>query len=119
MALNVHPSAAGNIARVAISGKLSKEDYEIFLPLVESLIDKHGKIRILFEMSDFHGWDAGALWEDMKFDAKHHGDIERLAFVGDKKWEEWMAKICRPFTSAGIKYFDVSEIAAAEQWIAS
>jgi hypothetical protein len=119
MALKVHPSPVGNVAHVAISGKLSKQDYEIFAPLVESLIEKHGKIRILFEMSDFHGWDVGALWEDIKFDAKHHGEIERLGFVGDKLWEEWMAKICRPFTSAEIKYFDVSESSAAAAWIAS
>lgn len=119
MALSARPSVTGNIAEVEISGKLSKEDYEIFVPLIESLIEKHGKIRILFEMTDFHGWDAGALWEDVKFDAKHHAHIERIAFVGDKKWEEWMAKICRPFTSAGIKYFDVSETDAAREWIAS
>lgn len=115
----IETEAANNVAKVAISGKLSKEDYEIFAPMVESLIDRHGKIRMLFQMTDFHGWDAGALWEDIKFDVKHHGDIERLAFVGEKKWEEWMAKICRPFTSAAIKYFDVSELAAAEEWIAS
>ena len=58
--------------------------------------------------------DAGALWEDIKFDMKHHGDIERLAFVGEKAWAAWMAKICRPFTSANIKYFDASEKDAAE-----
>jgi hypothetical protein len=119
MTLKANPAAIGNVAHVAISGKLSQEDYEVFVPLVESLIDQHGKIRVLFEMSDFHGWEAGALWEDIKFDAKHHADIERIAFVGDKKWEQWMAKICRPFTAAGIKYFDASEINAAQEWIAS
>jgi len=39
--------------------------------------------------------------------------------VGEKKWEEWMAKICRPFTTAEIKYFDASEKAEAEAWISS
>lgn len=29
------------------------------------------------------------------------------------KWEEWMAKICKPFTMAKIRYFDVTEIEAA------
>lgn len=119
MALKVDPSAAGNLAKVEVSGKLTKEDYEVFRPLIESLIDKHGKIRILFEMSNFHRWDAGALWEDIKFDSKHYSDIEKLAMVGEKKWEEWMAKICRPFTTAEIKYFDASEKAEAEAWIAS
>ena len=38
-------------------------------------------------MTGFQGWDAGAAWEDLKFDLKHFGDIERLAMVGDKKWQ--------------------------------
>ena len=58
------------------------------------VIADHGKIRVLFEMRDFHGWEAGALWEDVKFDFKHFSDIERAAMVGDKTWEKWMATFC-------------------------
>ncbi len=48
---------------------------------------------------------------------KHFKDIERIAMVGDKKWEQWMAAFCRPFTSAKIRYFDQSEADSAHQWI--
>ena len=34
---------------------------------VEGMIRKGGKVRMLFVMSDFHGWTAGATWEDIKF----------------------------------------------------
>ena len=64
---------------VKVTGKLTKESYESFAPVVDQQIAEHGKIRILFEMHDFHGWTAGALWEDMKFDFKHWKDIEKLA----------------------------------------
>ncbi len=41
-------------------------------------------------MHDFHGWSAGVLWEGVKFDWKHYGDIERLAIVGEKSGkQEW------------------------------
>ena len=33
--------------------------------------DKHGKISVLFEMADFRGWKAAALWDDIKLDLKH------------------------------------------------
>jgi hypothetical protein len=68
-------------------------------------------------MRDFHGWTAGALWDDVKFDWKHYGDIERLAIVGDKKWEAGMAQFCRPFTRASIKYFDIAEVNEAGRWL--
>jgi len=103
---------------VRVSGKLSKEDYQTFVPEAEKLIEEHGKVRILFQMHDFHGWQAGALWEDIKFDVKHFKDIERLAMIGDKKWEAGMAAFCKPFTTAKIKYFDETQLADAEKWIA-
>ena len=110
-------SLANKTLWVQASGKFSKADYQHFVPEVERLISKHGKLRILFEMQDFHGWDVGALWEDIKFDFKHFSDIERLAMVGDKKWEEWMATFCKPFTTAAIRYFDVAQVEEARAWI--
>ncbi len=77
----------------------------------------HGKISVLFEMVDFHGWGAGALWDDIKFDIKHFSDIDRLAMVGDKKWERGMSAFCRPFTSAKIQYFDRKDIGQAHTWL--
>jgi hypothetical protein len=59
-----------------------KEDYEHFVPEFERLVRQHGKLRVLFDMTGFHGWEASALWEDIKFDSKHFADIERLAMVG-------------------------------------
>lgn len=115
--LTLEEEAGGKLLSLNISGKLSKEDYEQFVPKVEDLIKQHGKIRVLMLMNDFHGWELGALWEDLKFDAKHFRDIERLAMVGDTKWEAGMAVFCKPFTTAKIKYFDVSKAADAGEWI--
>jgi hypothetical protein len=117
--LSVEENAGHKTLIVRASGKLSKEDYEQFVPGLERLIKEQGKIRVLFEMHDFHGWEGGALWEDIKFDVKHFADIRRLAMVGEKKWEEWMARFCQPFTSAEIRYFDQSRADAARQWITS
>ncbi len=117
MAVEFHEEADGRILNVKASGKLSKGDYERFVPETERLIRKCGKIRILFEMHDFHGWEVGALWEDIKFDLKHFKDIERLAMVGEKAWERGMAVFCKPFTTAKIRYFDRSQAAEARAWI--
>jgi len=105
------------VVSVRATGKLTKEDYQRFVPEIETMVKEHGKIRVLFEMHDFHGWKASALWEDIKFDLKHFGDIERLAIVGEKRWEQGMAAFCRPFTTAKIRYFDHSLIEQAREWI--
>jgi hypothetical protein len=107
----------GALVMVRLTGKLTAKDYDHFTPRVESLVKTHGKIDVLVSMEDFHGWEAGALWEDIKFDAKHFGDIRRLAMVGDKNWESLMATFCRPFTTAKIKYFDQSQKDDALAWV--
>src|SRR5579871_4982334 len=101
-----------------LSGKLHDEDYKTFVPLVESAVGKEGKIRLLAQFEDFHGWDLRALWDDITFSTKHCLDIERIALVGDKTWEKWMAKVCKPFTMAKIKYFDAAQTDAAKAWLA-
>ena len=117
MSVNLHEEASGKILVVKLTGKLTKEDYEQFTPEVERLVKQHGKLRILVQMHEFHGWSAGAVWQDIKFDLKHFRDIERLALVGEKSWEHGMAVFCKPFTAATIRYFNRDEADQAETWI--
>ncbi|QDT15728.1 SpoIIAA family protein [Alienimonas californiensis] len=117
MSYHVTEDPDGNVLEVRVSGTLSAEAYDRFVPQTEALIEKYGKVRMLVELRDFHGWDAGALWKDVKFDLKHFNDLERLAIVGDSKWEKGMSAFCKPFTTATVKYFDTSELAAAKAWI--
>ncbi len=56
MAIELNEYVATKLLEVKVSGKLSKEDYERFEPAVAKLITNSEKIRILFIMSDFHGW---------------------------------------------------------------
>jgi hypothetical protein len=119
MAVTLNEEHGGNVLDVQVTGKLTHEDYRQLVPEFERLAGTHGKVRVLFEMVDFHGWSAGALWDDIKFDVKHFSDIERLAMVGDKKWEESMSAFCRPFTTATIRYFDRRALEQARAWLRS
>ncbi len=117
MAVELSQLNDGKILEIKIGGKLVKGDYEHFMPELDRLIGQFGKIRLLVEMRDFHGWSAGALWEDIKLDWKHYSDIERVALVGDKKWQKGMSIFCKPFTTAKIRYFDLSKLADAREWV--
>lgn len=118
MAIELIEEAGGKVLWVKVSQKLHKEDYQQFVPEFERLVQQHGKIRVGFEMHDFHGWDLSAMWEDTKVGLHHYSDIERIAMVGESRWEEGMAVFCKPFTSASVRYFDVGQREEAQQWIA-
>ncbi|WP_020473714.1 SpoIIAA family protein [Zavarzinella formosa] len=98
-----------------LSGRLHDDDYKRFVPLVDAAVGE-GKASLLAYFHDFHGWDAHALWDDVKFATTHCSKIERIALVGEKAWEKWMAVVCKPFTMATVKYFDAAELDAAWQW---
>jgi hypothetical protein len=109
--------STGKVLSFRVSGKLHDEDYKKFVPLVDEAIAEHGKVRMLVVFHDFHGWDLHALWDDMQFASTHCLKIERIALVGEKKWEMYMAKVCKPFTMAKIQYFDAARLEEAREWI--
>ncbi|HEX5220354.1 MAG TPA: STAS/SEC14 domain-containing protein [Verrucomicrobiae bacterium] len=116
MAIKLEEKDNGKLVEMHLSGKLTREDYEHFVPEIERLVRDHGKLHLLVDMQGFHGWTAGALWEDLKFDVRHFSDIERVAMVGEKKWQKGMSQFCRPFTAAKLRYFDHAEMDAAREW---
>lgn len=117
MPVEIREDVEGKVFVARLSGKLTKQDYEHFVPKIEARIKQDGKLRMLVQMHDFHGWKLSALWEDIKFDAKHFADIERLALVGERKWETGMAAFCKPFTTAKIRYFDAEKYGDAVAWL--
>jgi len=117
MAIKLIEKNDGNVLEAKVSCKLTHEDYEHFVPKCEEMFKQHGKIRVLFEMMDFHGWETAALWDDIKFDVKHFSDVERIAMVGEKKWEKGMTVFCGPFTKAKVRYFDRAKVGEARAWI--
>lgn len=119
MSLHIIENPGGSILELEASGKLAASDFQSLESTFQRLVKQYGKIRVLFIMRDFHGWEPVAFWDEVKFDLKHFGDIERLAMIGDKQWEKFLGVFGRPFTAAEIRYFDKSELAKARSWLES
>ncbi len=117
MAITLKETNEGRQLEIEVSGKLEHADYEKFVPEAERLIKKHGKVSALFTMRDFHGWSLRALWDELEFDLKHFRDLDRIAIVGTKKWQEWMAGFCKPFTTGTVRYFPEEQLANARAWV--
>jgi len=115
MPIQLNEENGGKILAVRVSGKLVNADYCV--PEFERLLRQHGRLHVLFDVTGFHGWEAGALWDEIKFDIKHFADIERIAVVGDKKWQHGMATFFKPFTKATTQYFDRADATEARKWL--
>lgn len=116
-ARHIDEQVYGKVLEIDLHGKLISEDVEAFVPETERLIEQYGKIRVLVTMHDFHGWAVGALWKELKWNAKHFNHVERLAVVGEKTWHRWMTGFCRAFTTARVRYFTFEQLDEAHAWI--
>jgi hypothetical protein len=105
------------LLEVQVMGTPGPTSYRHFAPAFERLFKGPGKIRVLVEVSDLHGWSDGPPWCDLTFDLRRFSHIERLAVVGDREWERGAVAFCRPFTSATIRYFDRAAIRWARAWL--
>lgn len=100
-----------------LSGTLHDQDYKKLVPMVDEAIERHGPARLLVRLHDFHGWDAKAALDDLKFGLSHASTIERIALVGEKDWHEILAMLAKPFTRAKVRYFNADEIDHAWDWL--
>lgn len=117
MPIKLNEENGGKVLEIHVSGKLVKADYEQLLVEFARLVGQHGRLRVLFDMTGFHGWEASAAWEDIKFGIKHFAHIERLAMIGEKKWQHGVAMFWRPFTKATTRYFEHADAAEAREWL--
>ncbi|MBA1419496.1 MAG: STAS/SEC14 domain-containing protein [Epsilonproteobacteria bacterium] len=75
---------------VTMLGKLKHEDYQLFVPMIDKALKnaKGLEVDLLVDMRGFKGWKLLAAWDDMKFGVKHRNAFDKMAIVGNKKWEE-------------------------------
>ncbi|GEO05444.1 hypothetical protein AAE02nite_31080 [Adhaeribacter aerolatus] len=106
-----------DLVAVSVSGNLEKHDYDQIIPVLEMKIAQFGKINLYWEMIGLEGWHLSGLWQDLKFDVKHINNFRKIAIVGDKKWEEWIATMIRPFTTAEVKYYNELQREDAMAWV--
>jgi len=117
MAVKLQELDDGKVLEVSVSGMLRQQDYPQFVPAFERYVHDHDKVRVLFDMDDFHGWDMNSMWDEVKFDAENFRHIDRLAMVGEQRWQQWMATFCKPFVEARIRYFDHDDKSKAVEWL--
>lgn len=118
MSVDVRAHEGGRILELHVTGKLTRADYERILPEVDDGLREHDRIDLLLALEEFRGWDAAAMWEDLKFDVDHFDDIRRLAVVGEERWHEGMSPFFKPFTAAEVRYFDPGQLEDARAWLA-
>ncbi len=100
-------------------GKLTHADYEKINPMIDSALEgiSDPKVKVFIDGSELDGWELRAAWDDLKLGLKHGNEFDKIAILGNKKWQEYGTKVASWFTSGEVKYFEDADDALS--WIES
>jgi len=96
---------------IAMIGKLKHEDYQLFVPTIDKALKsaKGLEVDMLVDMKGFKGWEFLAAWDDFKFGVKHRNAFDKMAIVGNKKWEEASTAMMSHLMTGESKFFKERE----------
>ena len=115
------PQSHDNVLGVKAIGKITAKDYEdILIPRLDDLLKNSENGRFLYYLgNDFEGFEAGAMWDDMKYGKAHMDKFERIAVVTDSKWMEWSSDFFSKFIPGEMKAFHTDQLDEAWKWLES
>jgi len=109
--------AGGRIVEIRSSGRLTRAAYAQLVPTLTNLIQQHGSIRLMFILTEFHGWTFSGLIASMRFYRQHRQQIDRMAIVGERSWQQWVTWLRSSSMSRSTRYFSAAQEDQARQWL--
>lgn len=82
-----------------VGGVLKKSELDAVQSEFAQKIAPAGTVKLLILLEGFTGWERGAAWDDTEFFFSHRNDVEKIAVVGNPRWE---AEVLA-FTGAGLR----------------
>lgn len=80
------------------------------------MIDKEGSVSLLIDMEQFR-WEKVEAWDaDLNFGREYHEKIDKIAIVGDKRWQRLLTIFGKAYAKE-IRYFHTSDMDAAWEWL--
>ena len=117
--IEISPQSTDKCVGFKFSGKFVAENYDVLLAKLDEAIASSGKINMLVVMEDFK-WRGGldGAKADFKMGTHQYRQVEKAAFIGEKKWQKWMVKIMDPFTRrTDERFFSPDQLDEAWQWV--
>ena len=120
MAISSQP-IADRVYRITLSGLLTWAEFQNFLAQAEAEnVFATGKIKFLLLLEAFTGWEPGEQWSDVSFFFKHDPDIEKIAVVGESRWQDDMQIfLFADYRQAEVKFFTEPDLEPARVWLMS
>ena len=99
-------------------GKLTHDDYSKMTPMLDAALGavSSPSVNMLIDAAELDGWELRAAWDDFKLGLKHGNQFEKVAIVGNKRWQDLVAKLGSWFIACEVRAF--TNMTDALAWLA-
>jgi hypothetical protein len=119
--ITILPESESDVLAVAVSGRLTTEDYDTLEPELELRAGHDGTFDLLVELTDVEGVEPAAIRDDLSFSKKYSDDIGRMAVVTDdslmKRLTDFLGKPFSVVMGVDMERFD--DRVEARKWLRS
>ena len=111
---------AGKLLQLNVRGMFKKADYDRIIEIAKEAIEREGKVDGLIILEAFEGWERREDWGDVSFMMGQGRHIEKMAIVGDEKWQDdALAFTAKGFRATAVEFFTASRLSDARTWLSS
>jgi hypothetical protein len=103
-----------------VIGRLTAEDVDGLTARIEAAIAGYNHpIGLLADLSEMHGADWAARWDEMRFLQRHTSQIARFAIISSDDWQEIseVVLVATAALQAETRYFRSTEMSHAWHWV--
>jgi hypothetical protein len=115
--MRILPLTQDNLIAVRVSAILTSEELGHLEVMIKHVIAQYGEVRLYFEMEQFSGWEPGSFLENAFFEVVHAHQFSKVAMVGEKNWQAWLARLMNVVKRGEVRYFDLDQRVQALEWI--
>ena len=102
-----------------VDGPVREKDVKTAVRGLNEAFEGHKKINVLARMKNWAGFELASIFSDELFKMKYTAlsKVDKYAVVGPKPWMRNFLELINPLLSTKIRVFDISEEAAAWEWV--
>jgi SpoIIAA-like len=109
---------APDTLKIIAPERLQADDFHQLAPQVDAIINQHGKIRLLIDVTHLEGWrNISAFEAHAAFVKDHQAKAERIAVIAPHEWQHWLVGVAKVFLHPEVKAFDKGQDGEARSWL--
>jgi len=115
--INIVKSKLPNTLIAELAGNITSAELDVINTGLFNLEQKNKEVNLVVSITDVNSQSFGALIRELEYGIIHWNKLNKVAYVGDKKWWKSLVELDDVFTKFKEKYFDINKMESAIEWI--